>query len=159
MFNNAMGSRKNNFTFSHPIFRPSSTDRKSQNPRNRPAITVVLRFPISRVWPKSGRQFCEVIFARTLKQSKILEIPPYGILVIGGFQIKQISSKSESQFCAIIITQALIIYINNSSSKNLCSDNHTDRPYSTRKDQQRSNNNCSYQDPYLLFFLFFLSCP
>jgi len=43
------GSRKNNFTFSHPIFRPSSSDPKLQNPRNRPAIPVVLRFRIEQI--------------------------------------------------------------------------------------------------------------
>jgi hypothetical protein len=41
-----MGSRKNNFTFSHPIFRPSLSDPQPQNPRNPDdiGIPVVLRF-------------------------------------------------------------------------------------------------------------------
>ena len=44
------GSRKNKFTFSHPIFRPSSAAPQSQvselvrlrNPRNSPAIPLIL---------------------------------------------------------------------------------------------------------------------
>jgi hypothetical protein len=35
------GSRKNNFTFSHPGFRPSSADLPSRNPQNNP---LFLRF-------------------------------------------------------------------------------------------------------------------
>jgi hypothetical protein len=43
------GLRKNNFTFSHPIFRPSSPDPQSQSPRNSPAIPVALQFPIEQI--------------------------------------------------------------------------------------------------------------
>ena len=42
------GSRKNNFTFLHPIFRLSLSDSQPQNPRKSPTITVVLRFRIEQ---------------------------------------------------------------------------------------------------------------
>jgi hypothetical protein len=43
------GSRKNNFTFLHLIFRLSSSNPQPQNPRNSPAIPVVLRFRIEQI--------------------------------------------------------------------------------------------------------------
>jgi hypothetical protein len=36
------GSRKNNFTFSHPVFKSSLAAPQSQNPRNSATIPVVL---------------------------------------------------------------------------------------------------------------------
>ncbi len=44
----AKGSRKNNFTFSHPIFRSSLAVPQSQNPRNSATIPVVLLSWISQ---------------------------------------------------------------------------------------------------------------
>jgi hypothetical protein len=43
------GLRKNNFTFSHPISRPSSPGPQSQSPRNSPAIAVALQFRIEQI--------------------------------------------------------------------------------------------------------------
>jgi hypothetical protein len=60
------GSRKNNFTFSHPVFGSSFAAPQSQNPRNSAIIPVVLLNRRNQIQPKSGRQFCESIFARTL---------------------------------------------------------------------------------------------
>ena len=45
----AKGLRKNNFTFSHPIFRLSSPDPQSQSPRNSPAIPVAPQFRIEQI--------------------------------------------------------------------------------------------------------------
>ena len=60
-FRATKGSLKNNFTFSHPIFRPYLPDPQSQSPRNRPAIPVGLQFRIEQIRPKPGREFCDVI--------------------------------------------------------------------------------------------------
>jgi len=69
----AKGSLKNNFTFSHPIFRPSLSDPQSQSPRNSLAIPVALQFRIEQIRPASGRQFCEVIFVQALRDKRRLE--------------------------------------------------------------------------------------
>jgi len=58
--------RKNNFTFSHPIFRPSLPAPQSQNPRNSNTVPVVLLNRPNQIWPKFGRQFREVIFTQAL---------------------------------------------------------------------------------------------
>jgi hypothetical protein len=71
---NPKGSRKNNFTFSHPIFRSSLAAPQSQNPRNSATIPVVLLNRRNQIQPKSGRQFCESIFARTLRDKNGVKI-------------------------------------------------------------------------------------
>jgi hypothetical protein len=43
------GLRKNNFTFSHPIFRPSLPAPQSQSPRNSNTIPVALLNPSSQI--------------------------------------------------------------------------------------------------------------
>jgi hypothetical protein len=65
------GLRKNNFTFSHPIFSPSLPAPQSQNPRNSNTIPVDLLNRRSQIYPKIGRQFCEVIFAQALSLFEI----------------------------------------------------------------------------------------
>jgi len=69
------GSRKNNLRFSHPIFGPSLNDPQSQNPQISRASPAVLLNRIVQTRIKSGREQCELIFARALSSGQPLKSP------------------------------------------------------------------------------------
>ena len=95
------GSRKNNFTFLHLSFGPSLADTSLAKSAKQLAIPVVLLSRISQTCTKSERQFCEVIFARTLKD---LSFDYYGFVNPILYPLKH-CCRNKSPFSKVIIVK------------------------------------------------------